>query len=541
MTNGPDRRPIEDVYSSILVDIAESIRVAPRIVPEDFGPQGRYRLEELIGVGRDSHVYRAVDKHLSRPDVPAEVAIKVRGPAAESRTEALVGRSVVHDNVVRVIDHGRDQDGSAYVVQEFVDGGDLTDLPLPLTPRDSASLMIAIARGLQALHSAGNIHGDVKPSNILRTSEGVPKITDFDLAVAADLDAGLRGGNLAFMSPERLKDPQALPSPLADIYALGGLLHFFLTGRPPLGDRADDILAAHAGARLPTLGGIDDDLRAICLRALAPNPIDRYHAAEGFADDLAAWLGHRPLPWTNPSLARRTRLLVRRHPIRLVVAAMAAIALAASAGMAFTIATREIEAQRRAVELTRIEIDELNAKARRAIERFIESGMAAGGSQRGPAVFAGLVWVDWLADTPILGDAGPTLARDERIRSLTALRDHYRTEHQTGSLADAMAAYALAYSYLEIADTASARVHLAAMQESVLRLLPPEDSARHAIRAMEAVCAYLEARDANAPDANAPDLPAQAAALRTLKADLRQHDGDHSLGMLIDITLDEDH
>ena len=79
----------DDVFASILVDMARSIEIAPRMLPEDFGPGGRYRLDELIGVGRDSHVYLAVDRHLSRPSTPAHVAIKIRASGASTRAEAL--------------------------------------------------------------------------------------------------------------------------------------------------------------------------------------------------------------------------------------------------------------------------------------------------------------------------------------------------------------------------------------------------------------------------------------------------------------------
>ncbi|MCC7389216.1 MAG: serine/threonine protein kinase [Phycisphaerales bacterium] len=532
MSGASGPRPVEDVYSSILVDIAASARVAPRIVPEDFGPDGRYRLDELVGIGRDSHVYRAVDRHLSRPDVPAVVAIKIRASGAEARTEALVGRSVVHDHVVRVIDHGRDGDGAAYVVQEYIDGGDLTELSLPLDPRESARLMVAIARGLQALHSAGNIHGDLKPSNILRTGSGVPKITDFDLAVAGDLDPGPRGGNLAFMAPERVLDAQTLPSPLADIYALGGLLHFFLTGRPALGETGEQILGAHRAGRVPDLEGVDRDLRAICLRALAPDAADRYRSAEAFADDLSSWLGHRPLGWTRCSPSRRTALLVRRHPVGFVVGALALLSLGATAALAFSLATREIEAERRAVAMTRADIDRLNARSRSAIERFIRSGAASGGAESGPSIFVGLVWVDWLADTPILGDAGPTLARDERIRSLTRLREHYAGAGQTGSLGDSIAAYSLAYSYLEMADTERARGELDAVASGALGLLGPDDDMRRAVDGLEAVWAYQEARGSDGADA-----AGMVAELRRIQTDLRRLDGKHSVGRLIDRTL----
>ena len=534
VNNEHDRRP-EDIHASILFDIARAVQIAPRMLPEDFGPKNRYRLEELIGLGRDSHVYQAVDRHLSKPQTPARVAIKIRMSGTSTRTEALVGRSVIHDNVVRVIDHGVTDDGEYYIVQEWISGGDLADLGYPLAAKDAVQLLILIARGIQALHSAGNIHGDLKPSNILRTTDGTPKIIDFDLASATDLEEYRRGGNLAFMPPEILLEEKVLPSPLGDIYSLGGLLYYFLLGKLPHGDDPQEIVDRHRRSAAIDMQGLDPDLAHICTKALAANPNNRYRSAEALAADLELWLDKYPIPWTNPSPKRRAVLFCRRRPVPIAIGILVALASITTATMVQVILARNVEAQRRAITLSQAELDELNAKARASIKEYIEGGIMGNRSRRGPSLFAALAWVDWIARSSLLGEEGPIMSRNERVAGLISLREHMREEGQTGSLADGLAAYSLAYSYIEEGNYRFALDQLADTDSGVLGSLPASDDTARSVRALRLLAQYKIAAQAN--DIDATKLRDQ---LESFLIEFRNFDNTHSVAQLIQLVLDRE-
>ena len=533
-TNGPSHHLPADVHASILLDMAQVAQVAPKMLPESFGPDNRYRLEELIGIGRDSHVYKAIDHHLSKPSTPAYVAVKIRASSGSTRVEALVGRSVLHDNVVRVIDHGISDDDEPYMVQEWISGGDLDDLALPLESREAAKLVQSISRGIQALHSAGNIHGDLKPANVLMTPDGTPKITDFDLASATDLDEYRRGGNLAFMAPELLLEDDLLPSPLGDVYALGGMLYFFLTGALPHGNDSKEIVNRHRDRRNPDMTGIERDLARICARALAQSPDRRYRSAEALADDLELWLGRQPILWTNPSLARRTKLVLRRRPVPIVIGALLVIVGLAVAAMVQMAATRKIDAERQAIELSKAELEVLNERAREMIRGFVESGVFQTRMQRGPSVFAALAWVDWFADFSVLGDDGPQIAAQERLESLSDLRHSLKTSRRAGTHLDGLAAFCMAYSAIELGDYALAIEQVGDAERSVLRLFPETDEMAVSLRGLRLVAEYHLAAEAGAAE-----LGSLRPALEELETDLRRVENPHSIATLIRSALDK--
>lgn len=534
-SNGHSKRSPEDVRASILVDMAEVARLAPKVLPEDFGPNNRYRLEELIGVGRDSHVYKAVDRHLSKPNVPAYVAIKVRGSQDGTRVEALVGRSVLHDNVVRVIDHGVTENDEPYMVQEWIAEGDLGDLQLPLAPREAVQLVRAIAQGIQALHSAGNIHGDLKPSNILLTESGVPKVTDFDLASATDLDEYRRGGNLAFMAPEVLLEDDLLPSPLGDVFALGGMLYYFLTGDLPHGKDAQAIVKRHRNRELPEMAQIEHDLGRVCARALSPCPDSRYRSAEAFAEDLGLWLAREPIPWTRPSTVRKTKLLLQRRPIPIIITTLLVMVGVSVVGLLQMAASREMEAERQAIELSKAELEKLKEQSRKTIEGFVKSGAFGNRLQRGPSVFAALAWVDWLSDASVLGDSGPQLAAEERWVSLSDLRHALKTERRSGTLQDGLAAFCMGYTAIELGEYADALEQIHDAEQSVLGGLPESDEMAMALRGLKLIAEYhIAVRDGN------PDVTDLRESLEVLAVRLQSVENPHSVATLIRRALQVD-
>lgn len=331
--------------------------VGPVAVPSDFGPpigdgRSRYELLELLGQGSEGAVYRATDRLMSDPTRPAFVAVKMlndRSAGSHRRLarhdEAVRARRVNHPNVVRAVDRGT-WDQVPYAVFEYVEGKrlDTCFAPNRASPAEAARIVQQVAQGLQAIHSAGLIHCDLKPANVLVDSEGKARITDFGLAqyqpqAAAEGeyesagDASHGYGTLAFVAPEQFRRLPGCLAPPADIYALGGLLYWLLTGVTPNGptvEQARRNLARDdaSPAPLPFPGApIPEDLKDICRRALAKDPAARYPSAAMLAEDLQSFLSLRPLTWNRPTMGHRVRLLARREPLKLVLGTLAGIAL----------------------------------------------------------------------------------------------------------------------------------------------------------------------------------------------------------------------
>jgi hypothetical protein len=371
----PDLRPA--IRDAALIDeamvstdgLGAVLRTRPsRRLPSDFGPplpdgRRRFRLTGFLGAGAHGEVYRAEDRAMSGPGHTAQVALKIirRGAVDDANDpEAAQTRRVDHPNVVRVIDRGLSPEGEHYIVYELLDGPSLAAAVrqghAPMAPRLAARLIAAIARGVQAAHTAGLVHCDLKPSNILLDQHGVPHVADFSVSIWRGRDGRHHPsqdpsdasvlGNLAFISPEQFRREPGWISPATDIYALGGMLYWLLTGHLPNGHTPEQVARAHARpsqpgspARAPgprdRLPHLCEDLDAIVRRALAPDARDRHLSAAALAADLEDWLGHHPIRWKPTPWHRRGLLLVRRQPR--IIALSAALALALLVGAAISV------------------------------------------------------------------------------------------------------------------------------------------------------------------------------------------------------------
>ncbi|HYC07857.1 MAG TPA: protein kinase, partial [Candidatus Binatia bacterium] len=266
---------------------------------------GRYRLMELLGQGGMATIYRANDAQLNR-----DVAVKILRPeygrdpefGARFRQEAQSAAALNHPNIVSVYDFGQDENGP-YIVMELVDGEDLATILRrngPLAPRQAARLTADVARALSAAHARGFVHRDVKPGNVLVSSDGRVKVTDFGIARAiAEAQMTLPGttlGSVHYFSPEQARGEQATAA--SDIYSLGIVLYETLTGRRPFeGDSAASIAMARLAGPAPSpsevRGGIPPALEAIDRRAMALDPGQRFPSAAAMADALDMYLTDR--------------------------------------------------------------------------------------------------------------------------------------------------------------------------------------------------------------------------------------------------------
>ena len=262
---------------------------------------GRYAVIERVGSGGMAEVYRARDDLLGR-----EVAIKVlhdrysrdRAFVERFRREAQSAANLNHPNVVALYDYGADDD-TYYIVMEFIEGrslADVIDSEGPLLPERAAEIASDVAKALERAHTNGLVHRDVKPSNIMMTSSGQTKVTDFGIARALGGDGeqtmtqtGMVIGTASYLSPEQAQGNKI--DGRSDVYSLGIVLHEMLTGNPPFsGDTPLAIAYKHVRENPPAPSSINSDvpseLDAITMKALAKNPDNRYSSAHEMHEDL---------------------------------------------------------------------------------------------------------------------------------------------------------------------------------------------------------------------------------------------------------------
>jgi serine/threonine-protein kinase len=276
---------------------------------------GRYELESQVARGGTAQVYLARDIILGRP-----VALKVLFPELSTdhafverfRREAQAAASLSHPNIVPVYDWG-ESDDTYFIVMEYVDGEPLASIihtQAPITPGSAAQVAADIAKALSYAHRHGVVHRDVKPGNVLITSDGQVKVTDFGIARAmGSIDdqvtqTGLVMGTATYFSPEQAQGLDV--DGRSDIYALGVVLYEMLVGRPPfVGDTPVSIAYQHVQETPPRPRSLNPDipaaLEAIVLQAIAKLPAERYQTADELRADLERFLRNQTVLATPPS------------------------------------------------------------------------------------------------------------------------------------------------------------------------------------------------------------------------------------------------
>jgi serine/threonine-protein kinase len=273
----------------------------------------RYELEEVVGTGGMSSVYRAHDRLLER-DVALKVLHEQFGEDGEHverfRHEARAVASLSHPNIVTVIDRG-EQDGRQFIVFEYVAGENLKNLierDAPLPEHEAVELGLQIARALAFAHEHGLVHRDVKPQNVLIADGSEPKVTDFGIARSLDVREGITQtgtvlGTSDYIAPEQARGSRA--SVQTDIYSLGVVLYELLTGELPFrGENFVAVAMRHINDPVPSVRALRPDvsprLDAAIQKAMAKEPRARFASMDEFAAELEASLASPAANGTGP-------------------------------------------------------------------------------------------------------------------------------------------------------------------------------------------------------------------------------------------------
>jgi serine/threonine protein kinase len=345
---------------------------------------GAYKILELIGVGGMGEVYRAIrDDDLYQK----QVAIKVVRAGQDSgfvisrfKNERQILASLDHPNIARLHDAGTTGGGAPYFVMELIEGQPVDQYcnEHELAVTDRLRLFLQVCSAVQYAHQRLIIHRDIKPGNILVTSDGVPKLLDFGIAKILDVNAEAQSDPTltlfriltpAYASPEQVKGEPITTA--SDVYSLGVVLYELLTGASPYPvtshtpqemvravcevepERPSTVLNRTAAAGMRESGQatsstsdrvhdrlrgkqskrLSGDLDNIVLMALRKEAPRRYSSAEQFGEDIRRHLEHLPVIARKDTFAYRTSKFITRHKAGVTVAALVTVALLSATGI----------------------------------------------------------------------------------------------------------------------------------------------------------------------------------------------------------------
>jgi WD40 repeat protein len=379
----PDRRaliadhpdladPLHEYFSALdeINTLVADFTPFPRRSKPIPGRFGSYEVLEELGQGGMGIVYRA------RQRVPERsVALKMirqglwvsSADVRRFRTEGESAARLDHPNIVPIYEIG-ECDGQLYFSMKLCIGGNLAGQVADGRPamefRHAAELVATIARAVHHAHQRGILHRDLKPSNILLDEAGRPYVADFGLAKVLDADGDLTAtgavlGTPGYLAPELIPactvgpdSSTPVPTTAVDVYGLGAILYFLLTGRAPFRGTTMAETLALVQSRDPTSprhvnAAIDRDLESVCLRCLEKDPARRYASAEALAEDLDRWLSGKPTRARPVGRLARARRWLARNPVSAALAAL--VLLSAGGGLtALALSYRAVVAEREA-------------------------------------------------------------------------------------------------------------------------------------------------------------------------------------------------
>jgi WD40 repeat protein len=342
-----------DYFGRLAVPLRPMIQAAQGVpAPRAFGD---YEELEEIGQGGMGVVYEARQRSLHR-----RVALKMigSGPWARPaevqrfRNEAEMVAHLDHPHIVPIYEVG-EHEGQLYFSMKLLEDGSLAKHRARFEKdfQSAARLLATVARAVHYAHQRGILHRDLKPSNILLDAAGRPYVTDFGLAKRVELDTagltltGYPLGTPGYMAPEQAAPALSADSPsehrkglsattATDVYGLGAILYWLLTGRPPFEGNSVLQTLEQVREQEPVSPSrinqrVDRDLETICLKCLQKEPERRYGSAEALAEDLERYMKDEPIQARRPTLVQRVSKWTRRHKT---------VVRAACAGLGLTVA-----------------------------------------------------------------------------------------------------------------------------------------------------------------------------------------------------------
>ena len=317
--------------------------VTRRKLPERIGP---YRPVQWLGEGGFGVVYRAKQEE----PIAREVAIKVLRTGLDTpevvarfRDERQYLAQLDHGDVVKVFDAGVTEDGTAYLVMEFVAGDPVTDFASRLGMNARLRLFARVCRAVHAVHQRGVIHRDLKPSNILvhnAPGDDVPRLRVIDFGIAAAVQRAGRDamtavgtplGTPKYASPEQTRGDVGVDT-RTDVFSLGMIVCEMLTGKLPRSATVSDTTPGgkveSPSRLLPSeRSRLRGDLDRIVLKAVDDTIDRRYDTAASLADDVERFLRGEPVLATKPSMLYSARKFVARRRVTSALLAAAVVAI----------------------------------------------------------------------------------------------------------------------------------------------------------------------------------------------------------------------
>ncbi len=352
-----------------------TLRPTAPILPERIGP---YRITGILGQGGSGVVFTAEMERSGERQLVAVKLLHISLSDAESerrfRREQRILARLDHPGITRWLDAGVTADGRPYLVMERVEGQPIDEYcrARRMDVAGRLRLLVQVAHAVHAAHRQLIVHLDLKPSNVLVTSDGQVKLLDFGTAKLLDPLGDLTTTwqlTPLYASPEQLRGEPV--STACDVFALGVILYELLAGVSPFGTRASLVaVAERASGRIPlrsmtsALTGqgaaergtsleklrsaLRGDLQSIAGKALAAEPDQRYVSALSLAEDLDRHMENRPVLAQRQTLSYRARKYVQRHAGALAVAGLVALGLITAGGYAWRQQQKALYATRHA-------------------------------------------------------------------------------------------------------------------------------------------------------------------------------------------------
>jgi serine/threonine protein kinase/tetratricopeptide (TPR) repeat protein len=480
----------------------------------------RYRILRPHARGGLGAVFVALDQELHR-----EVALKqildqhADDPQSRQRflLEAEVTGGLEHPGIVPVYGLGTYADGRPFYAMRFIRGDSLkgaieqfhAEPALERNPghrslelRKLLGRFVDVCNAIEYAHSRGVLHRDIKPSNIIIGKHGETLVVDWGLAKAlgraepgsdpaertlvppsasgsASTVPGSALGTPAYMSPEQSEGDLKRVGPRSDVYSLGATLYCLLTGKPPFEGDLAQVIADVQEARFPAPRQLDPEidraLEAVCKKAMARMPADRYGSPRALCDDVERWMADEPVgAWREPWTRTVTRWLTRHRVGVTAAAAAVLVALVGTGAVLGVQATANAELKR--ANTRERAAAEIARRAQATAQQEAETAKTEAAISRA---------VNDFLNRDLLAQASPDLTADRDLKLRTVLeRASQRIEHrfQDQPLVEAAIRTTLGDTYFDLGDYPPAERHCRRAAELYRQTLGPDDSRTLAAR-----------------------------------------------------------